>query len=305
MIATHPGGALDQAVWIDLTDPTPEEAQRIRETTGLRVPTRHEVSEIESTSRLGFENGTYYVSTPLLTRVDDGELELAPVGFVVSSRVLVTVRFAAIGAFDDARLTCEKQGTKAPEEAFLRILEAVVDRAADALERAGADCEALAREAFRARASKSEDLRLALRRTGNIANRTSHIRDELLGMGRIAAFVTESVQPGAPLIHAGRMKAVRSDIASLTEYESRISGNVQFVLDATLGFINIEQNEIVKTLTVASVVGIPPVLVAGIYGMNFRVMPELSWSLGYPMALVFIVVSAVIPLVWFKKRGWM
>ena len=101
------------------------------------------------------------------------------------------------------------------------------------------------------------------------------------------------------------MKAVRSDIASLTEYESRISGNVQFVLDATLGFINIEQNDIVKTLTVASVVGIPPVLVAGIYGMNFRVMPELSWSLGYPMALVFIVVSAIIPLVWFKKRGWM
>ena len=269
------------------------------------MPTKHEVSEIESTSRLGFENGTYYVSTPLLTRVDDGELELAPVGFVVSSRVLVTVRFAAIGAFDDARLTCEKQGTKAPEEAFLRILEAVVDCAADALERAGADCDVLAREAFRARASKSEDLRLALRRIGNIANRTSHIRDELLGMGRIAAFVTESVQPGAPLIHAGRMKAVRSDIGSLTEYESRISGNVQFVLDATLGFINIEQNEIVKTLTVASVVGIPPVLVAGIYGMNFRVMPELSWSLGYPMALVFIVVSAVIPLVWFKKRGWM
>ena len=175
MIATHPGGALDQAVWIDLTDPTPEEAQRVRDATGLRVPTRHEVSEIESSSRLGFENGTYYVSTPLLTRVDDGELELAPVGFVVSSRVLVTIRFAAIGAFDDARLTCEKQGTKAPEEAFLRILEAVVDRAADALERAGADCDALAREAFRTRASKSEDLRLALRRTATsrIAPRTS------------------------------------------------------------------------------------------------------------------------------------
>ena len=112
MIATHPNGALDQAVWLDLSDPTPEEAQRVRDATGLRVPTKHEVSEIESTSRLGFENGTYYVSTPLLTRVDDGELELAPVGFVVSSRVLVTVRFAAIGAFDDARLTCEKQGQR-------------------------------------------------------------------------------------------------------------------------------------------------------------------------------------------------
>ncbi len=305
MIATHPSGSLDQVVWIDLTDPTPEEAQRVREATGLRVPTQHEVSEIESTSRLGFENGTYYVSTPLLTRVDDHELELAPVGFVLSSRVLVTVRFASIGAFEDARLTCEKDGAKTSEEVFLRILESVVDRAADGLERAGGDCDALTREAFRARESKGEDLRRALQRTGNVANRTSHIRDELLGVGRIAAFVTESVQPGAPPIHAGRMKAVRSDIASLTEYETRVSGNVQFLLDATLGFINIEQNEIVKTLTIASVVGIPPVLVAGIYGMNFRVMPELSWSLGYPMALVLIVVSAIIPLAWFKKRGWM
>ena len=101
------------------------------------------------------------------------------------------------------------------------------------------------------------------------------------------------------------MKAIRADIASLTEYQSHLSGKAQFLLDATLGFINIEQNEIVKTLTITSVVGIPPVLVAGIYGMNFHVMPELSWPLGYPMAMALIVVSGLLPLVWFKRRGWM
>ena len=101
------------------------------------------------------------------------------------------------------------------------------------------------------------------------------------------------------------MKAIRSDVVSLTDYEAHLAGKVQFLLDATLGFINVEQNEIVKTLTIASVVGIPPVLVAGVYGMNFRSMPELGWPLGYPMALGLIVVSALVPLWWFKRRGWM
>ena len=118
-------------------------------------------------------------------------------------------------------------------------------------------------------------------------------------------FVRQSVLPDVLLVSAGRMNGIGADIASLTEYETRLSAKVQFALDATLGFINIEQNEIVKTLTIASVAGIPPVLVAGIYGMNFHKMPELEWSLGYPMALAFIVVTTLLPLLWFKKRGWM
>ena len=131
------------------------------------------------------------------------------------------------------------------------------------------------------------------------------MRDELLGLGRVGAYLEESGIAGAPPVNATRLKGIRADIASLTDYEAHLSGKLQFLLDATLGFINIEQNEIVKTLTIASVVGIPPVLVAGIYGMNFRVMPELRWALGYPMALALIVVSGLVPLWWFKRRGWM
>jgi magnesium transporter len=305
MLWTHPDVPLGEAAWINLLDPSDEEVQRVRNATGLRVPTRHEVSEIESSSRLGFEDGAYYVSTPLVTRTSDGELELAPVGFALSPSVLLTVQFTAVGALDEARTACEKAHDMTAEAVFSRILEIVVDRAADGLERAGAECDGLSRVVFRERGSATEGPRGALRQIGAISNRTSHIREALLGVGRIAVFVTESALPGAPPLNAARMKAVRTDIASLTDYETRLSGTVQFVLDATLGFINIEQNEIVKTLTVASVVGIPPVLVAGIYGMNFRVMPELSWPLGYPMALGLIVVSGVIPLLWFKRRGWM
>jgi magnesium transporter len=307
MILTQPNADLGAAVWIDLVSPTEEEVQRVHQATGLRVPTESEISEIESTSRLAFEEGAYHLSSPLVAPLGDHEHTLVPVGFVLSARVLLTVRFAALPSFDAAHAACVAKEMKSGEEAFLRILEVVVDRSADGLERAGTECDELSRSAFRssARDRLSSGVREVLRRVGSVADKTSRLRDGLLGVGRIAAYVTESGIEGAPQVNASRVKAIRADVASLTDYEAHLAGKVQFLLDATLGFINIEQNEIVKTLTIASVVGIPPVLVAGIYGMNFRVMPELTWSFGYPMARGLIVVSGVLPLVWFKWRGWM
>jgi magnesium transporter len=306
MISLHPSEDLGAATWIDLLAPTAEEVERVRQATGLRVPTESDISEIESSSRLMFENGAYYVSTPLVAPRGEDELMLSPVGFVLSSRVLITVRFAPIPSFDAAHDAFGAQSRRTAEEALLRIFEVVVDRSADKLERAGGQCDDLSLGAFRSRGrdAGSGDLRAALGRVGTVADRMSHIRDALLGIGRIVAFLESGIE-GAPPVSAARMKAIRADVTSLTDYEAHLSAKVQFLLDATLGFINIEQNEIVKTLTIASVVGIPPVLVVGIYGMNFRVMPELSWSLGYPMAVVLVVVSALIPVVWFKRRGWM
>ncbi|MEO8796458.1 MAG: CorA family divalent cation transporter, partial [Polyangiaceae bacterium] len=176
----------------------------------------------------------------------------------------------------------------------------------DILEHAGTECDSLSHSAFRADTKKAENRLLhTLKRVGAVADRTSHIRDTLLGIGRVAAFMTDSGYEGAPQVNPGRMKAIRADVASLTDYESHLSGKIQFLLDATLGFISVEQNEIVKTLTIASVVGIPPVLIVGVYGMNFKYMPELEWHLGYPLALLAVVVSGLLPLLWFKKRGWM
>jgi magnesium transporter len=307
ILVIPPDSDLSAAVWIDLLQPTAEEAARVQKATGLRVPTEDQVSEIESTSRLAFENHAYYVSTPLIASLPDGSHELAPVGFVLSSRVLITVRFAILPAFDAAHEVCKTQHTETAEDAFLRIFEIIVDRAADKLERAGADCDELAGIAFRSAKTGSKvapSLNVSLRRVGEVADRASRIRDALLGLGRIGAYVMESGVEGAPPINATRMKAIRADVASLTDYEAHLAGKIQFLLDATLGFINIEQNEIVKTLTIASVVGIPPVLIAGIYGMNFRFMPELEWHFGYPLAIVAIVVSALIPFFWFKRRGW-
>ena len=308
MIVMHPDGDLASALWIDLLAPTPEECERVRKATGLRVPSENEVSEIESTSRLAFENGAYYVSTPLVVAHESGEHELAAVGFVLSSRLLLTIRFASHPTFDSAHDSCTAEPTKSAEDAFLRIIETIVDRSADKLEHAGVECDELSRGAFRSGSSRklaASRLSASLRGVGAVAERSSRIRDGLLGVGRIAAYVMESGIEGAPQLNPTRIKAIRVDVASLTEYEAHLSNKIQFLLDATLGFISIEQNEIVKTLTIASVVGIPPVLVAGIYGMNFRYMPELGWRLGYPMAIGVIIVSAILPIFWFKRRGWM
>jgi magnesium transporter len=308
MILTHPPGDPASAIWIDLFRPTEEEIRQVGDVTGLRVPTEGQVSEIESTSRLAFENGAYYLSAPLVGASADGSHPLTPVGFVLSSRVLLTVRFAELPSFDAARSLCVAQPPKDAQEALLHIFETIVDRAADALERLGSACDDLSNAAFRGgthHKAVSGQLSATLRRVGEVAEKISRIRDELLALGRIGSYVTESGIEGAPQVNAARMKGIRADVNSLTDYQAHLASKVQFLLDATLGFINIEQNDIVKTLTIASVVGIPPVLIAGIYGMNFRAMPELHWTLGYPFALALIVLSGLVPLWWFKHRGWM
>lgn len=305
MILMHPQNDLATATWIDLVSPTRDEISEVERATGLVVPAEHEVREIESSSRLAFAKGVYTLSAPLLTRHDDGTAVLTSVGFVLDGHRLVTARFAPIATFDEARAVCRAECAATAEEAFLHIFEVIVDKSADELEHAGADCDTLSRGTFRNRITKSAALRAVLRQIGGVADHISQVRDSLLAIGRIAAFVTQGGFENAPHVNAERMKAIRADVVSLTEYESHLSAKLQFLLDATLGFINIEQNEIVKTLTIASVIGIPPVLVAGIYGMNFRAMPEIGWPYGYPFALLLIVVTTLLPLVWFKRRGWM
>jgi magnesium transporter len=101
-----------------------------------------------------------------------------------------------------------------------------------------------------------------------------------------------------------KLRTLRRDIASVSDFDTHLNDKLQFLLDATLGFINIAQNNLMKVLTVVSVVGVPPVLVAGIYGMNFKAMPDLDWAWGYPYGLALIAITGIIPLVWFRVRGW-
>jgi magnesium transporter len=299
------------ATWLDLCDPTEEERSAVERATGLRVPDQSAVREIETTSRVYTEHDALYLSTPIPVSANASE-PLSAVGFVLTKRLLISVRFATDPVVDGQFQGCQGVLSRSASDVFLRILEALVDRAADSLERCGAELDALSHRAFhservqrRARKRISDKLHATLRTLGQIADRISQIRDTLLGFGRIAAFVCETGNSVVTTDERPRLLAVRADIASLNDYQQHLSGKVQFLLDATLGFISIEQNDVVKALTIVSVVGVPPVLVAGVYGMNFAHMPELHWVFGYPFALLLMLVTGLLPLAWFKWRGWM
>ncbi len=309
MLRTHPKAEAPWTgvTWIDLCEATDEERAAVERATGLRVPSETAIIEIETTSRAYTENHAIYLSTPLPVATRSPE-PLTAAGFVLTQRVLVTVRIEKNPVFDAVFDACAAEPKLAACDVFLRLLEALVDRAADSLEHTSADLDMISRHAFhveRKHAKPSSALREGLRKLGQMGDWISQIRDTLLGLGRIAAFVCETGDALLSAEEKPRIKAVRADILSLNDYQLHLSGKVQFLLDATLGFINIEQNDIVKILTIVSVVGVPPVLIAGIYGMNFHYMPELSWHAGYPMALILMVVTGLAPLAWFKWRGWL
>ena len=313
MIRSHPQGQepWSNATWIDLCDATEEERSRVASATGLRVPDQSEVREIETTSRVYTEKDALYLSTPIPASADASE-PLSAVGFVLTRRVLISVRFSKNSVFESLFRDREGELSRSACDVFMRIMEALVDRAADTLEHCSAQLDHLSHRAFHSERPRrrelktvSEKLRATLRKLGQIGDHISQIRDTLLGLGRIAAFVCESGTTVLASEERPRLMAVRADISSLNDYQQHISGKVQFLLDATLGFISIEQNDVVKALTIVSVVGVPPVLVAGVYGMNFEHMPELHWTFGYPFALLLMLVTGLLPLAWFKWRGWM
>lgn len=298
--------AIKASVWIDLIDPTPEEIAAVETALDCEIPTKAALSEIETSSRLQVEGDTLRVSAPILAHADTPRQELTPVGFIVSPRHLVTVRFDALRAFEQvgARPAATSMGV------FVQLLEAIVDRGADLLEMVASDLETLSRRLFRTDPSADRNLarnnailRQTLMELGQLGHRLATLRGMLLGVGRIVPFISE-VCGDLANDHHHRLNAVRQDVVSLDDFENHLSNKIQFLLDATLGFINTEQNELFKVLTIVSVVGVPPTLVASIYGMNFHKMPELNWTLGYPYALVLIVASAVLPILWFKWRRW-
>jgi len=299
-------------VWIDLLRPDERETATTENLTGLAVPSLDEVSEIESSSRLRSQDEALYLSAPLIHRPEPDQPMSTPVGFVLSRDRLITVRFAELPPF--ASLAERKLAADAPPLTgagiLAELLEAVVDRLADALERSAGELDDLSHRLFRAapeahrHAVGEADLRVILRRVGHNGDLASKIRDSLLAIGRIVPFVLTLAADWLPPEVKRRLETLRQDVASLNDYDAHLVNKVQLLLDATLGLINIDQNNIIKVLTIVSVVGVPPTLVASMYGMNFKYMPELEWAWGYPYALAVIALSAIMPLLWFKWRRW-
>ena len=301
-----------EIIWIDLLDPSADEKQFVESRLNIRVPTEDALSEIEASSRLIADHDRLYLSSPAVRLDANNEAEITNVGFIIGPRVLVTVRFASMPAFDTVMKRIDPDNSLQNGMCvFTALIEAMVDRGADVLEHLGAKADQLSRAVFkgglvrtRRPVRSSRRLREALESVGELADRLAKARDVLLGVGRIAGFADDVGNEWITPASKRRLEAVSKDVASLSDYESRLSDKIQLLLDAILGFINIQQNDLFKILTIVSVVGVPPTILAGVWGMNFKTMPELNWTFGYPLACAAIIASGILPLLWFKRRGW-
>lgn len=299
---------MSNAVWLDLVQPERSEEQAVEDLLGLDVPTREEMQEIEISSRLYVEDGGAFMTAILPAHAEGDDPEMAPVTFILTSDRLVTIRYHEPRAFSSFPPRAERTGMEMPDapSVLVALLEAIVDRLADILENIGHDIDGISRSIFRHSGDTPRDNQRILEMIGRKGDMMSNVRDSLLTLERLASFLGQvSVRRKGPENLRGRVKTLSRDVHSLLDHAGFLSQKITFLLDATLGMINIEQNGIIKIFSVAAVIFLPPTLIASIYGMNFEHMPELDWLLGYPFALALMIVSAILPFAYFKYRGWL
>jgi magnesium transporter len=270
------------------------------------------MAEIEPSSRLYEQNGTLYMTVSVLIGVEDGAPSSTPVGFVLTDTRLVTVRYATpkpVRAFAD-HVRREPDLARDAPTVLVRLLDAIIDRLADELEKVGADFERISGQVFQRSAEErripAEKLTRLLTSIGQVQILLTKIRYTAVSTSRMLSFLAGSNRMHEEAAKDARhhLASLTTDVTSLSEHASFLADNLTFLLDASLGLISIEQNAAMKLFSWAAVVFLPPTLIAGIYGMNFRRLPELNWWFGYPMALAMMLASAVLPYLYFKKRGW-
>ena len=303
-------------VWIDLLRPDEAERAHVGAATGCDLPTREEMKEIEASSQLYTEGEAVYLTASVIARADTPMPEQGEVTFVLTPRHMITVRFTeprSVATFA-ARTGRQPELLASAEDALLGILDAVIDRVADVLELIGARIDGLSSriftdsldaKGFGRAAKKPDELQDVLRGIGRAGDLTHKVRDSLAGLDRLVAFLTSVAAGRLTKEQKAALKTLTRDLRSLNEHAGFLAHEANFLLDATLGLINIEQNAIIKIFSVVSVALMPPTLIASAYGMNFHNMPELNWEFGYPMAIVLMVLSAVVPLWYFRRRGWL
>jgi magnesium transporter len=301
----------DGAIWFDLVTPTAGEDKLVERVLGVAVPTREEMQEIEVSSRLYVENGARYMTATLMCRSETDTPKTTPVTFILSGHKLVTVRY------EDPRpflIVSNKLGRACPaavsgETILMDLLDAVIDRAADILERAGADIDRLSHDIFEPESGRVDrtvtyiDIFKTIGRRGDL---TSKVRESLVSIGRMLLFIANEADAMKwPKEMRAQLKSMQRDVASLSDHVSYLGNKVTFLLDAMVGVMSVEQNNIIKIFSVAAVVLMPPTLIASIYGMNFKHMPELDWTLGYPLAIVLMLIAAILPYWFFKWKRWL
>jgi magnesium transporter len=298
------------AVWLDLMSPTNEERRKVGDLLGVEMPTRADMEEIEISSRLYQEDGGIFLTALVIANSDSDNPVADVVSFILTHDKLVTIRYIDPQPFKTFAARCER-GTANPQRAemiLVALIDVIVDRMADVLERAGAEIQVISQDIFQpheGRMLQSKDFQEVLHRLGRKHDLTGKMRESLLSVSRVLSFLTPAMEGKPNKDVRTHIKTLTRDVQSLQDHTSFLGGKLNYLLDATLGLINIDQNNIIKIMSVASIVFLPPTLFASIWGMNFHFMPELGESVGYPIALVIIVISGILPYLWFKRRGWL
>ena len=301
----------ESAIWFDLVTPTAAEDKIVEREVGVAVPTREEMQEIEVTSRLYVENGARYMTATLMCQSDTDAPKTTPVTFILSGHRLITVRYDEPRPF---MIVGHKLARVCPagasgESVLMELLDAVIDRAADILERIGVEVDQVSHEIFESEelaSERSKSYHTILKTIGRKGDLTSKVRESLVSIGRLLLYLANEAhnmhwakEPRAQL------RGMQRDVQSLSDHAAYLTHKIQFLLDALLGMVTLDQNNVIKIFSVAAVVLLPPSLVATIYGMNFKNMPELDWTLGYPMALLLILLAAILPYYFFKWKKWL
>jgi magnesium transporter len=308
-----PSALSDATVWIDLIDPTPEEDKAVEIALGIEIPTRAEAREIEASNRLYTDKGAHYMTAFVMYNIEQLNPGSSNVTFILAGQRLVTVRYVEPKAFPLFINRVERGEAPCASGAAIMagLLETLIHRKADLIERIQDDVDKMAQGLFgldgktkrRQQASRFEAY---LKGTGRDADVTARAQESAVSLDRVMTYLTNALRerPGTSATME-RLETARRDNSSLMEHMKFLQGRTNFMLDATLGMINTEQNQIIKLFSVMAVMLMPPTLIASIYGMNFKHMPELDFQFGYPMALGFMLLSGVVPFIYFRRKGWL
>ena len=306
----HPDDVNDHAVWIDLLNPTREEELGLEAKLGVPLPTREDMAEIETSSRLYMEAGGAFMTALVTFFGGEDHLQTGPITFVLVGGRLVTIRYVDPASFSIFADHLEKQPglCSSGPATFLNLLDVLIDRTADLIEKTGASIDALSKAIFRPK--RQEKLEDVLNQLGMAQNDIAKIRDSLVSLARLTAYAAGLERDVIALKgeeardYHDRLRIMSQDVTSLSDHASYVTGNITFLLDAALGMINLEQNNIVKLISITSVIFLPLTLIASIYGMNFEAMPGLHNPEAFWIVVVLMLIITGGLLWWFKQRRW-
>jgi magnesium transporter len=302
----------ENGIWFDLVTPTQAEDKLLERHLGIAVPTREEMLEIEVTSRLYVENGARYMTATMMCQSDTQTPKTTAVTFILSGHRLVTVRYDEPKPFVIVgnKLCRTSPNGATGETVLMELLDAVIDRAADILERIGVDVDQVSHDIFEPEevggTSSARNYRNILKAIGRKGDLTSKVRESLVSIGRVLLYIANEADTMKwAKDMRGELRGMQRDVQSLSDHAAYLSNKITFLLDAMLGVVNLEQNNIIKLFSVMAVVFMPPTLIASVYGMNFEFMPELKWQYGYLIAIILMVMAAIGPLAFFRWKRWL